>query len=91
MPVSPGDRFQPKARDWNKLKENLPSWQAPSGAHLVDRSTSRNCPTCRRLFLVRRTRFPARFALDDVVRALLHGNKNLFDIDTNNCNGKELC
>ena len=32
MPVSPGDRFQPKARDWNKLKENLPSWQAPSGA-----------------------------------------------------------
>ena len=32
MPVSPGDRFQPKARDWNKLKDNLPSWQAPSGA-----------------------------------------------------------
>jgi hypothetical protein len=32
MPVSPGDRFQPKARDWNKLKENLPSWHAPSGA-----------------------------------------------------------
>jgi hypothetical protein len=32
MPVSPGDRFQPKARDWNKLKENLPSWQAPIAA-----------------------------------------------------------
>ena len=30
MPAFPGDRFQPKARDWNKLKENLPSWQAPS-------------------------------------------------------------
>ena len=36
MPVSPGDRFQPKARDWNKLQENLPQWQAPkNGAQAV--------------------------------------------------------
>jgi hypothetical protein len=43
MPVSPGDRFQPKARDWNRLKENLPSWQAPSGA--TPRTISLPCVT----------------------------------------------
>ena len=43
MPVSPGDRFQPKARDWNKLKENLPSWQAPSGA--TPKTMSLSCVT----------------------------------------------
>jgi hypothetical protein len=43
MPVSPGDRFQPKARDWNKLQENLPSWQAPiGGANVFERMPSTN-------------------------------------------------
>jgi hypothetical protein len=31
MPVSPGDPFRPTARDWNKIQDNLPSWQGPNG------------------------------------------------------------